>query len=645
MTSTQDTGADAALIRPQWRGPLAALLLGVTLVAVYVPSLDGQFVWDDHHLIAESQQVTGPSLPWRAFTQPFWEQSERQSEVRGYYRPVVVLSYALDWRLHAGNPAGFRLTNLFVHLLNVLLLWRLLLRGSGRLLTSTLLALGWGLLPRSSEVVAWISGRPDALATTAVLGALLLWPRGAFSRWSAALLLGLGLLCKEVALAGWVALIVLELRSRRIPLAERGCRLLPLLSVGAAYAALRLSTNAEAVSSLAALSPRLRLVSALEALGRYFGAVLVPWATNPQQGFLGYPSLPFVALGVLALAGLTGLLWRSWRRRSPEELMALTLSLVGLGLVLHLVPIAVSVVSADRFAYLPLAGLALFVAFRLREPRWPRVTAASLALLVASFVPFTVAAAVAWKEDFSLLARMQRGAHPRNPTPAWQSAGLLQEAGLYGQACDAYRRAQALLSDGVAFGAPAAVRSDVAADLSGCLVWVGELRGARLEALRAAQLAPSASRSHFVLALAALRELDFDAVQAELTATLAANPQHREARALQGQLASLRGLAATWRAAAPRDVEGLVARARAAAQLGMGRAALDAWREVFQRPGAPANQLDEGLQFMVRFGAPEDVEFALARYGALTGQEPSAEARQAAAVRLSAVERWRALEP
>ena len=40
---------------------------------------------------------------------------------------------------------------------------------------------------------------------------------------------------------------------------------------------------------------------------------------------------------------------------------------------------------------------------------------------------------------------------------------------------------------------------------------------------------PSASRSHFVLALAALRELDFDAVQAELTATLAANPQHREA--------------------------------------------------------------------------------------------------------------------
>ncbi|MDD2320254.1 MAG: hypothetical protein PHO83_09405 [Geobacteraceae bacterium] len=84
-----------------------------------------------------------------------------------YYRPLAILSLLADFHLFGGNPAGYHLTNILLHLANSLLVYYLanLLLGSDRNngIYPFLAALLFALHPVNSEAVVWISARPDLL--------------------------------------------------------------------------------------------------------------------------------------------------------------------------------------------------------------------------------------------------------------------------------------------------------------------------------------------------------------------------------------------------------------------------------------------------------------------------------------------------
>ncbi len=156
-------------------------------------------------------------------------------------------------------------------------------------------ALLWALFPRLTEAVAWISGRTDVLAGTFVLLALTLWRVNSWSRRSlAALALLFGLLSKEAALSGMLAIAVLELRVPDRSWRARLTALLPLGATAAVYAALRISAvGAPLVGSFIPLSRR--ATAFLEALGRYAAALGDAWRPDAQMGRLMTPSPPFIA--------------------------------------------------------------------------------------------------------------------------------------------------------------------------------------------------------------------------------------------------------------------------------------------------------------------------------------------------------------
>ena len=87
------------------------------------------------------------------------------------YRPLTLLSLALDFRLFAEEPFGYHLTNLLLHLANGTLFYVL----ARRLLNHASAALWAACLyvahPIQTEVVAWISARGDLLATSLLLSA------------------------------------------------------------------------------------------------------------------------------------------------------------------------------------------------------------------------------------------------------------------------------------------------------------------------------------------------------------------------------------------------------------------------------------------------------------------------------------------
>jgi len=127
--------------------PALLLLLLLTVVAaVYAPALGGGYIFDDSLIVQNSPVVTELRPLSEYFTRPFFTSALIESY--DYYRPLVVLSFALDYRLHDGAASGLHLTNLVLHLVNTALLvaW-LRQRGSGSLSAMALAAL-WALHPR-----------------------------------------------------------------------------------------------------------------------------------------------------------------------------------------------------------------------------------------------------------------------------------------------------------------------------------------------------------------------------------------------------------------------------------------------------------------------------------------------------------------
>ncbi len=425
------------------RGWLFACLGLLITAAVYAPTLGAPFVWDDLLLIAESPRVR--SLDWGAtFLRPFWLGTVGVDATNVYFRPLSTLSYQLDFKLHADNPAGYHLTNVAWHLLASALLFALLRRRGGSVALSFVLMLLWSLSPRLTEATAWVSGRTDVLCAVFVLLALLVHRPGSLPRLAVAAGFAFAaLLSKEAGVAALVALGLLELGGGSVERARRaalGWRLAVLAAPLLAYAALRFVAGALTPGDGLSLSVGGRALAVLEALGRYAFMLVNPLQPRSLMGQLLAPTWPFVIAGA-GVVVLGALALRRWGKPSYETLAFASLAAVPLAMVLHFVALPVSVVAADRYLYLPLAGvlLASVPALSAVLARQPRLMLAPLALVVACGA--RTASRVA---DYTDTTRFWLAAAEHAPTHAEAISSLgsiAYRAGLWDEAFALYARA------------------------------------------------------------------------------------------------------------------------------------------------------------------------------------------------------------
>ena len=139
QTRQSHTHNTAAKI-PQWqlpRGPAMTwkkqcilLLPAVLAAALFCNTLPGDFVFDDVAIIRDNPTIRTLAAPGRFFTSTYWEATGRNS---GLYRPLTMLTYALNYALHGLQPAGYHLLNVLLHSINTLLVTWILLRLGGSL--------------------------------------------------------------------------------------------------------------------------------------------------------------------------------------------------------------------------------------------------------------------------------------------------------------------------------------------------------------------------------------------------------------------------------------------------------------------------------------------------------------------------------
>lgn len=140
---------------------LLSLLLAITCFAVYYNSLSNDFVWDDRALILMDKTIKDLHNIPRAFSRDFFDFTQEEDVKYGYYRPLVTISYMIDYAVWGENPFGFHLTNLLIHIVCSILVFRLFMSLG---LPRRLAFLGgviFGVHPIHTESVSWISGRTD----------------------------------------------------------------------------------------------------------------------------------------------------------------------------------------------------------------------------------------------------------------------------------------------------------------------------------------------------------------------------------------------------------------------------------------------------------------------------------------------------
>jgi protein O-mannosyl-transferase len=346
--------------------PLLVLLL--VTAATYSPLWDVAFSWDDEALIVDNQ-VTGDLANWKQFfTRDLWS-TTRLSELKsGYYRPLMLLSLALDRALFGLSATAAHVHSLMWHLGAVAALYGVLLRlavPATALAGATLFALH----PVQSEVLALVAARNDSMAAVAVLGALwLLMPRTSHpGRLVAAGLLALGgLLSKESALLAPAMLLALDLARFKRP--GHWARYATLIGAVGVYFGLRQLADLDHAIVPAAGAWELVGRNALGLIGVYGDVLVWPWPLTPARHISYMPPLGETLMGLLILLGLlTAAIVRGERR----ALVLAGLAWAALAWVPSLAATLDKGLLGERYLYLPLAGLALaWVGAMPRLPRW-----------------------------------------------------------------------------------------------------------------------------------------------------------------------------------------------------------------------------------------------------------------------------------
>src|SRR5580704_4542513 len=152
---------------------LVAACLVAAVFAVYAPTLNFQFVVDDHFFTSDPR-VQSSGHVWEYFANYTW--AEYDGGPATFYRPLFILWMRLNFILNGLSPWGWHLLSITKHAAVVVLLgllaWKLVHDRFAALIAATLFALQ----PAQVESVAWVTV-PDPLMSAGVLCTVLLYFR------------------------------------------------------------------------------------------------------------------------------------------------------------------------------------------------------------------------------------------------------------------------------------------------------------------------------------------------------------------------------------------------------------------------------------------------------------------------------------
>ena len=419
--STDATNSSDSAARFRSRPWLIALgLIALTLVA-YWPTFSNGFVnYDDpgyvvqNHFVQTGLNASSIAWAWRATIMANWH-------------PLTWMSHMLDVRLFRLNPAGHHASSLLLHILNVVLLFYLLLKATGYLWRSSLVAAIFAVHPLNVECVAWISERKSLLCTALLFLALFAYgwyvrKPGVGRYLLVALLFVLGLASKPMIITLPFALLLLDYWPlQRLPVPDsaenrlifwnRLSRLalekapLLLLSAGSAYITVFSQAKTNTIAANAFLSMPVRIANALWAYVMYIAKGIWPvhlaiFYPHPENT-IGWWR-PALALAVIVLFSIFCLRHLERRYLSTGWFWYLGCLVPVIGVIQ-----VGRQAMADRYAYATLPGIVVLVVWWIADylaerPMKTESSGVCAVLVLIFFSVLTSRQTTYWKDSFAL---------------------------------------------------------------------------------------------------------------------------------------------------------------------------------------------------------------------------------------------------
>jgi hypothetical protein len=457
-----------------------ALAAAGLALALYAVTLGGTYVYDDLYIVRDDPRLHDPSL-WGAY----WTRDYFLGGVDRLYRPLVSMSYAVQWQLHSDRPWAFHMVNWLLHAAVSALVAELARRLSG-----ARVALAAGLLfaahPVHVEAVANIVGRAELMCALGTVGALVLMARRPMTLPRAAAIAGCcvvavlskeqGLLLPLLLLAlGWVvhrqpaeaaraelsAGAAPTVPGGPMPPAER--KALLLLAVVLCWALAGYVVAREtwirfwwdrnlldwAVNPLVRSAGADRWLVPLGVLGRYAVLLVAPTRLSLDYGGLVVPSHAgigdaYLYLGAAALGLWAVLLVGAARKRAWPTVFCVLAVGVTYGMVANVLAL-IGTIMAERLLYLPSAFFVILAAQALaRLPRRAAPGALACLLLLASLRTWTYARL--WNDRLAIYTA-SAAAQPRSVQALLLLSNEYRKLGRLDRAEQAAAAARALAPD------------------------------------------------------------------------------------------------------------------------------------------------------------------------------------------------------
>ncbi len=362
--------------------------MGVIAILCYVNAVGNEFVLDDTRLIRDNLRIRTLANVPHLFASSYWELSGPQA----LYRPLVLVSYAVNYAIHGLSPSGYMAVNIALHAAVSLLLFALVRAIGGSVFVAGVAGIAFAVHPVHTEAVAGISGRPELLAAFFYLLAMHLHRRAAGGRARAVYRAGTlacfacALLSKESAMTLLLVLPVMDAlcpaegadtprpRSRLVN------DYLPLLGVAVGYLLVRRAVLGGITIAEGAIAPldnplvpitttpfgERMGATAVQALMTAFAVIaeyarLLAWPARLSPDY-AYNQIPLVTsaldvrflVGVALFMGCIGGVAVLWRR-SPLAAFGLAFLALTFSIVSNFV-ITIGTICAERLMYLPSAG-------------------------------------------------------------------------------------------------------------------------------------------------------------------------------------------------------------------------------------------------------------------------------------------------
>jgi len=372
------------------------ILILLSLIC-YSNSLKGEFVWDDSFLIVNNPLIKDFKNLAKIFSAEILPST-------GYYRPLQITSYLLDYHLYHLNPAGYHLTNILLHLFNSVLVLIILYHCSKNIFISFSTSLFFLTAPFHTEAVTFISARADLLLAFFLLFSFYFYIKEKY--FFSLLFFSGALFSKEVALIFPFLLIFYDLCFQKGLIKKKRIYLFFFLEA-VIYLTIHIfifpnSYSAISLRFLPSLNLFWRLLAFFKSLFIYLGIILFPVDLHMERRLIFkkdfFLFLPYIIF-FLILAGIFYLIFRYTKRKR--------LLLFALGwFFIFLLPQSsffLPYLIAEHFLYLPSIGFFLSISILLEKIRQRKGKIVSFFIFIwvsyYSFLTFT--ANINWQNSIT----------------------------------------------------------------------------------------------------------------------------------------------------------------------------------------------------------------------------------------------------